>query len=411
VIRGATWSAALGLGLLALALAGCAPAVARDAATGLGPPRVAGGALEFHWSRPLIDHRDEYHPVEYASPVVVERPGRTLVVTGGFAGVLAAFDARQGEPVWRRKLAPMSSRPLVLPDGVKTQLIVGTDAGALLAIDADDGKELWRAETKGAVGQPPTPAGELLIAANDADRVVAVERKTGKIRWQYERETPEEFTVRGHAGVGVAKDRVYAGFADGNLVALDLRSGEVVWTHSLAGSETKFIDVDVTPVVADGVVYTASVAGGVYAIDATTGAERWRTPLFNAATLTKDGDRLFVGAAEHGITCLDLEGHVIWQEGMAKAGDPGTPIVLDDVLIFSTANNGLYIVRKRDGSLIQSWNPGAGIGGDPAIERSASGKNALLYVLSNGGILYAFGLFPEPPPEARWRNRFTAASR
>jgi outer membrane protein assembly factor BamB len=397
-------------GVLVLALAACAPAVARDASTGLAPPRVVGGALEYHWSTPLFDHREDFAAVEFATPVIVSRPAQTLVITGGHGGILAAYDARRGQQVWKRKLAPMSSRPLVLVDGVKAQLVMGTDGGAVVAIDVDDGKELWRAETRGAVGQPPTLSGDLLIVTNDADRVVALERTTGKVRWQYERETPEEFTVRGHAGATVSGGRVFVGFADGTLAALDAQGGEVVWTHSLAGSETRFIDVDVTPVVDGGVVYSASVAGGVFALDAATGSERWRSPLYNAASLVKDGDRLYVGAAEHGITCMDLGGHVIWQQGLARAGDPGTPIIVGDALVFSTVNDGLFVVRKRDGSLIQSWNPGAGIGGDPAIAL-ADGGSAHLYVLSNGGLLYAFGLFAEPPPEAAWRNRFTATDR
>jgi outer membrane protein assembly factor BamB len=55
---------------------------------------------------------------------------------------------------------------------------------------------------------------------NEADQVIALDAVTGAFRWQYKAETPEEYTLRGHAGVAVAGDLVFTGFANGTLVAL-----------------------------------------------------------------------------------------------------------------------------------------------------------------------------------------------
>lgn len=388
----------LGLGslaALAAALVGCAVDPARDAMTPVRAPKVGRPALEHVYHVVLHDRREDYKPVEFATPAAIERQGvGDRIVIGSHGGELAALEAASGKIAWRRDIGPQSSTPLV--DAAAGRIFVGTDEGLMLALDAFDGHEIWRYATKGAIEHAPlllgadTKTGPLLLFANDADRVYALDPTKGTVRWQYQRETPEEFAVRGHSGVAVANGRAFVGFADGNLVALDLATGDVVWAHSLAGAETKFIDVDATPVIAGDLVIAASVAGGLYALDAASGSERWREPLTGVSGLTLDGPRLYAVAAETGVSALDLSGHVIWRQGMAQAGDPGTPLIDGDALVFTTVNAGLFVIRKRDGVLLQTWNPGAGIGGDPLLWKGR------LYLLSNGGIFYAFNLFPEP---------------
>jgi outer membrane protein assembly factor BamB len=275
-----------------------------------------------------------------------------------------------------------STVPLLL-DG---KIYLGTDDGSLVCLDAGTGKELWRYATRGAIWHPPVGWGELILFANDADHVYALERATGKWRWQYERETPEEYTVRGHGGVAVAGDRVYAGFADGNLVALAAASGDPVWVRSLAASETQFVDVDTTPVVDGEIIYVASASGGVWAIDAKDGSERWRAPITGASGIAMDGGRLYVTAADEGIHALDLAGHVIWRQGLRGAGDPSEPIISGEYLFFGAASAGLFVVEKRSGKLVQQFNPGFGVSAAPTL---GGGR---LFVLSNGGVLYAMSV-------------------
>ena len=54
------------------------------------------------------------------------------------------------------------------------------------------------------------------------------------MRWQYERETPEGFTIHGYAVPHQEGRIVFAGFSDGYLVALRAESGALLWSRSLA---------------------------------------------------------------------------------------------------------------------------------------------------------------------------------
>ncbi len=156
--------------------------------------------------------------------------------------------------------------------------------------------------------------------------------------------------------------------------------------RSLAGESTQFVDVDTTPAVRGGVVYAASAAGGLYGLSEADGTERWHVPMQGAAQLLLDDGRLYAVAAEEGLYALDLGGHVLWRQGLAKAGDPARPVIDGDYLFLSTSEYGLYIIDKRDGTLLQSFDPGPGISARPAI------ANDKLYVMSNGGILYAMNI-------------------
>jgi outer membrane protein assembly factor BamB len=335
------------------------------------------------WKRVIHDRSFDSKPQEFASPAVYADPLRgTTIFAGSHGRNFWALRADTGSEVWKQSVGSVSARPVV----DRGRIIVGTDDGAMLALDTWDGSEKWRYETKGAVQQSPALANGLVIFSTDADVVVAVEKATGKWRWQYDRETPEEFTLRGHAGVVVANDKVYTGFADGFVVALTVDKGEVVWVRSLAGDKTQFVDVDATPAVANGILYVASAAGGLYALDAEDGTERWRQPLQGVGGIALDGDRIYVAAADEGLHSLDLNGHVLWRQGMFRAGDPGAPQIRGDYLLVNTAERGLYIVDKRNGELFESFDPGQGISAEPTIDGDR------LYILSNGGILYAMGI-------------------
>jgi outer membrane protein assembly factor BamB len=341
--------------------------------------------LGFRWKRTLIDHSTSTRPQELARVAVFPGTGAGQggpIFAGTHDGVLHALASRDGHELWRRTVGSMSGEPVLAGDA----LYVGTDDGTLHSIDPTTGVVRWKYQARGPIVRPPALSGDTVVFTTELDKVVALDRTSGKFRWQYERETPEEFTIRGNAGPAVTADRVFAGFADGHVVALSLGGGEVVWVRSLAGEAGQFVDVDTTPVVADGVVYAASAAGGLYALSAADGTERWRVPMTGAAQLLLDGNRLYAVAAEEGLFAIDTGGHVLFRQGFAHAGDPAAPVVDGVYLLLSFSDAGLFIVDKRDGTLVQSFNPGSGFSAPPSLGRD------LLFILSNGGILYALNV-------------------
>lgn len=370
--------------VLAASVAGCGP-VPRD----VDPTRAVEEGelglpvLSFHWKRELAERTPDTRPQEFASPAVQlgAHPDEDRLFVGSKKGWFYALEAG-GEEVWKTQLGAVGSRPVV--DGPR--LYVGTDDGSLVCLAADTGEVLWRYASRGPVLEQPVLTGDLVLFANEADQVVALDRRDGTFRWQYKSETPEEFTLRGHAGVEVAGELAYAGFADGTVVALRTGTGSVAWLSSIAGDEERFVDVDATPVAVGSTVYAASSSAGLHGLDAATGQVRWRQPIEGAGALATDGERLFVAAAESGVYALDLAGNILWRQGTRGGGEPARPVLTDDYVLYALSAAGLFIADKRTGEVHQYFDPGYGISAPPTLARNRA------YVMSNSAILYAFAL-------------------
>ena len=396
MIRSAILASCLA-GCLAAALAGCGAAVTIprtdptrvDAMRAEPLERLGEDRISLHWKFVTADRRTEVEPQEFAQAAVA---GDTIYI-GSASGMFYALRATTGALRWRKKIGAVSSAPV--PAG--GLLYIGTADGALVVLDAQTGAERWRYQSRGPIQQAPVVTSDLVVFSNEADQVVAVDAITGKFKWQYKGETPEEYTLRGHAGVALDGDLVYTGFSNGTLVALRKDSGSVAWSTSLRAEADRFMDVDATPIVVEGRVYASSSSGGVYALDKTTGLIRWRMPFWDAALpgatgnvggLATDGkSMIYVNVADLGTYALDLGGNVVWRVGGRGGGEPAQPVIWNELLLYSLANDGLFVADRKTGATLEYFDPGDGISARPTVTPSGQ-----LLVMSNRGILYSFDL-------------------
>jgi outer membrane protein assembly factor BamB len=379
-------------GLLAGVLAcASAPSRAHDPAD---MPAHPAGMLQIRWRVQLHEHGlFEASPEECASGVLAH--GRFVI--GSRAGSVVGVDPAQGHVDWAVSVSGGVDSDARY-DADLDQVYVGADDGSFYALDAQRGEKRWSYRGKGAIERPAAfggkgAAGGLVFVGTAADRVFALEATTGKWRWGYERETPEGFTIHGYSGPRLGDGRIFAGFADGFLVSLAAGTGEVQWARSLAAASDQFVDVDAPPVLvsrgaAGDVLFTASYSGGLYAVDPHDGNVRWRVPTEGVGAISPFGDRLYFAAPRQGLQATDLEGHVIWRQGLTEAGDLTPPLVVGRTLVFSGSRAGLFVVDRETGDLLELFNPGQGICASPTLDLASR----RLYVLSNGGALYALDL-------------------
>lgn len=379
--------AALALVVLA---GGCAHDAWRrgDAMRGGAAEPLGEDRLALHWKFATSDRLTEVDPQEFASAAVYS----DTVFVGSASGWFFALRSHNGAVRWRKRLGAVASAPIVIAG----TLYVGTSDGTLLALDSQTGNEKWRYQSRGPIQQPPVATGDLIVFSNEADQVVAVEAITGKFKWQYKGETPEEYTLRGHAGVWIDNDLIYSGFSNGTLVALRKDTGSVAWSTSLKGEADRFFDVDATPVVVGDRVFASSSSGGVYALDKATGLVRWRVPFWDAAQpsatgnvggIATDGKAVYVSVADLGTYAIDVNGNILWRVGAKDGGEPAQPVVWNELLLYSLARDGLFLADRRTGETLQYFDPGTGVSATPTV--TGDGR---LFVMSNRGIVYAFNL-------------------
>jgi outer membrane protein assembly factor BamB len=370
--------------LAAASALGCFGATVRRAEQSSGHEYPAG-VTALRWRTP-INQRElfEPRPEECASGAVV---GNHLII-GSRAGQVVALDLADGKIVWQTPVSGGVDAEARF-DPSYGQVYVGTDDGFVYAVDPQSGGVRWSYRGKGAIERRAELGGDAIYVASAADRLVALEPRTGKSIWQYEREAPEGFTIHGHSGPRLHRGVVYTGFSDGFLMALNAGTGDVLWARSLASASEQYVDVDSTPAtVGQDLLLASSYSGGLYALSADSGDVRWRLGIEGASGVQVIGDRLYFAAPRDGLTALSLTGDILWRQGLAEAGDLTPPIGVGPLLVFSGSRAGLFFVDRASGKLLEIFNPGRGMCAPATI--SADGRT--LYALANSGTVYALAL-------------------
>jgi outer membrane protein assembly factor BamB len=371
--------------VLLAALAGCASATVRRLDDSTAPVHPAG-IVQIAWRVSLHDHGlFEPAPEECASGVLAD--GR--LVLGSRAASVVGVAPDTGHIDWVTTVSGGVDSEARF-DAARGQVYIGADDGSFYAVDPKTGKIRWTYRGKGAIERPVDIGSDLVYVTSAADRIVALEAATGKWRWQYERDMPEGFTIHGYAGARLRGDRLLAGFADGYLVSLAAATGDVVWAKSLAGASEQFVDVDTTPAFGQlgDTTYVSSYSGGLYALDTRDGTQRWRLGIEGAGDVTAAAGRLYFVAPRFGLHAAHPDGHVLWRQGLSEAGDLTHPMVIGQYLVFSGSRAGMFVVNGSTGELLEIFNPGHGVCASPTWDEA----NHRLYVLSNGGSLYALNL-------------------
>lgn len=344
----------------------------------------SAGVAHIVWRTPIHQYPPSVSkPEECASGALV---GSHLLV-GSRAGTFLSVNVQTGVAQWTQALHGGVDGE-ALYDQVRKQVYIGTDDGFFYALRPATGTIRWTYRGKGPMDRRPAIGSQGLFLTTASDRLIAIDPETGISRWQYERETPEGFTIQGYGSPLVAKDRVLAGFSDGYLVALQADSGALIWARSLAAASEQHVDVDATPVIRGETIYAASFLGGIYALRLSDGEVLWRTAMEGTSGLTLGESRLYAAVPGVGLVAMSLEGNILWRRGLADSGDITPPVEIGPYLIWSTSRDGLFIVEQDTGKLLQTFDPARGMCAAPAVDLA----RRRIYILANNGSLYALGI-------------------
>ena len=377
------WRAWMAGAILCFGVVACSTAtVRRDTTERHDYP---AGVAQMRWHTQIHTYPySEARPEECATGTLV---GRKLVL-GSRGGAVVGVDVGSGAISWSTPISG-SVDGNARYDKERGQVYVGSDDGYLYAIEPDKGAIRWSSKFKGAIDRGPDIGASGLFVATAADRVFSVDPSDGKTRWQYERDTPEGFTIHGYAVPRQYGPVVYAGFSDGYLAALQAETGDLLWSRSLAAASEQFVDVDASPILQGDQLYAASFSGGVYALRPKDGEVSWHLLIDGTSALAMGAQNLYAVSSRNGLAAVSLQGNILWRQGLPDAGDLTVPVEVGPYLVFSGSRQGLFIVERSTGKLLQVFDPARGMCAAPTIDR----EGRALYVLANSGTLYALDLF------------------
>jgi len=132
----------------------------------------------------------------------------------------------------------------------------------------------------------PLVVDGVMYATGNGNQAWAIDARTGRLIWTYQRQLPNNFSAfvccgPGNRGFGIRGDRLYLGSLDAHLVALDRKTGKVIWDVQV-GDLKSANSITMAPLVVKNKVIVG-VAGSEFAsrgfldaYDADTGARVWR---------------------------------------------------------------------------------------------------------------------------------------
>ena len=337
--------------------------------TGQGLSSERGLPLEWSETRNVV-WKTPVPGLGWSSPVVAG--GRVWVTTavkdrGGSLRALA-FDVETGREVVNAEvfrtrnvdlLNPKNSRasPTPIVDGDRVYVHFGADGTAALSTS---GEMVWKTqfsyESQHGNGGSPVLYGDLLIFSCDGSDeafVVALDTKTGKVRWKTYRHQPWDQAYSTPLVIRVGDRDEVVSVGAHRAAAYDPRSGKEIWRVDYADG---FSNVP-RPVYGQGLVYIATgfLQPALLAVQPDGAGDVTKThiawTLRRAAPLTPSpllaGDELYVVNDQGIATCLDARtGEPRWQQRLG--GNYSASPVLADGRIYFLSEGGMATVIAAD---------------------------------------------------------------
>src|ERR1700674_2825395 len=145
-------------------------------------------------------------------------------------------------------------------------------------------KWVYQTGATGKLETSPLVVDGILYATAQDDRAFALDARTGRPIWIYQRQLPGDIRPccgRVNRGLAILGDKVFLGTLDAHVIALDAKTGNVAWDVAAADYRTGH-SFTVAPLAGKDLVVIGisrgayGVRGFIDAYDASTGERKWR---------------------------------------------------------------------------------------------------------------------------------------
>ena len=350
----------------------------------------ASKELREQWS--LKTHDAIAQQFLFIEPLLLE----DRIVTAGRDGVISVVNLNEGELIQEIELDSTLSGGV---GGGNDLWLLATKDGELVAIDALTGTVNWQIVMSSEVLSKPVVVAESVLARTVDGQIVSLNKSTGKTQWSYQQSKPA-LTLRGSGLLVVARDRIYAGMANGRLVALSVDNGEVIWDTTLSTPQghseiQRLVDVDGRAELFGYVLYVAGYQGRIAAIDVQKGQFLWARNFSTYTGVTVDAKAVYSSDERSHIWALDrYSGATLWKQEKLQSRNVTRPVLFGDYLIVGDMQGYLHVMSRFDGRFIARISVGDDeeMLDDNGILVSPVVTDDAIFVTTQNGMLYSYTL-------------------
>ena len=272
---------------------------------------------------------------------------------GSDSGAVNCLDCDSGQLRWSF-VAPGCGRKGIWssPAFFRDRIYIGAYNGTFYCFDANDGRVVWSHALCEWIGSSPTIVERygLVVVGLEFSRqrsrgsICALRLQDGERVWE---KLLKEFQ-HGSGTYSPSSDLLICGTNDHNVLALEARSGRVRWRFDTRRSVKYAPTIDeLRGIVAfasfDSSIYIINLKSGEKIAEFPTGSICYTTPLIH-------GDRLYCGSADKNLYVVDLNSMSLAARMDMRARIFSSPRVIDDGVIFGTCGG---LVREIDRATLQ----------------------------------------------------------
>ncbi len=322
------------------------------------------------------------------------------IYTMDSAGLIHAFDARSGGPLWQFDTKGKNERGSNVGGGLAVaegRLHATTGRGDVIALDAVKGGVVWRRTLDLPVRSSPMIADGRVFVVTIGQRLVALAADDGRELWSHQARAVATSVLAAPAPA-YAAGFVFAGFGSGDVAALRAETGDVVWSDSIPALGSRDSDIAIAaitamPVIGGDQVFFFGQGGLLIADDLHTGRRLWEKEVGGGQTPWIAGEWLFVVTLDQRAAAVNIRtAEVGWVRQLPLytnvKKESGAiawfgPALLGDRLVFAGTNGQALSVSPYTGELLGAEQFAAPAAVPPIVAGGA------LYLVTDDGALTA----------------------
>ena len=300
-----------------------------------------------------------------------------IVIQGNLINGIKAYTKDKGKLLWSVEIKPGVASPLLLH---KRSLYFGGADGFFYSLQLETGLLNWKFFTGSEnAGAPFIYEDKIYWTANN-QKIYAFSLK-GERLWIYSGDVPlEEFVIRGRPRPSAYKNLVYAAFYPGRLVALDRNTGKLKWEREISTSHPIKEDLGVS----GKCLFVPVFDFHLFCLNPSDGKVIWKARGGSSSSLAR-GSVIYQSYKEALYALEKTNGKLIWRKTVKSAALSLPPVVFKDYLIYGFPSKGkLIFASAKNGKTLTEYKFGKGLAGPVRLDE----KNRDIYFFSVDGYLH-----------------------